>query len=330
MPNLLRLIILATSFSLYAAVAQSQEYFPGAMPQEPNSLAISRNAGQMSGVPAPPLPQASVSSGILRPSQSMQMPPPGSPSLVASPDSVAPSTPAQCVAARECESTWYTRVDYFHWNESIRGDDFVNEDGTLLSVGHVFRYGPERFRVELFGGTMHYDGCGQYNNGVTEPFSDGRTGYIGVRGEGELLIEPDWWPKTSFFLGVGSRFWVRDLKDGYSDYGNPIWGYQETWWTIYPYIGMEKKRTIHEGLEFYAGGRVGLTAATYQHVAFDDVSLYPKAGLIGQLEGGIRGQSLFLSAFFESMSWGESDEVRGYLQPASTMLTLGIRAGFTF
>lgn len=243
--------------------------------------------------------------------------------------SLRPAAPAPVLTERLIESNWYTRVDYFHWNERLDGADFVNEDGVLLTLGYVRRVGVERFRAELFGGNMHYDGSAQYDDGSSEPLSS-RTDYLGVRGEYDLLFEPKSWPAITFLAGIGTRFWVRDLRDGVTDLDNPVMGYQETWWTIYPYLGVEKRRVLADGGEFYGGGRIGLTAITLEHVSFEDIVLYPKPGILGQLEGGIRGRHLFLAAFFEAMTWGESNVVRDALQPASRMFTAGLKTGFSF
>jgi len=248
------------------------------------------------------------------------------------PSAPCTSTCAHCTpicAPPFTESTWYTRVDYFHWNERIEGEDFVDEDGTLVTLGYVRRIGPERFRIELFGGDVHYQGFAQYDDGTLETLSSS-TGYLGVRGEYDLLFEPEWLPKLTFFIGIGTRFWVRDLRDGITDLGEPVIGYQETWWTIYPYFGLEKRRVLRDGIEFYGSGRIGFTAVTYQHVSLDDTTLYPRPGITGQMEFGLRGRRVFLSAFFEAMAWGESAVVRDALQPDSTMLTIGLRAGFCF
>lgn len=247
--------------------------------------------------------------------------------------SIGPGTAAPVLAERLVESTWYTRVDYSHWNERSNGADFVNEDGALVTLGYVRRIAAERFRAELFGGNMHYAGCGQFFDDAgqlwSEPLSS-RTGYLGVRGEYDLLLEPESWPAVSFVAGIGTRFWVRDLKDGITDFGTPVTGYQETWWTIYPYLGIERRRVLRDGAEFYGAGRIGFTAVTYQHVSLGDVALYPKPGIMGQLEGGLRGRSLFLAAFFEAMTWGESAVVRDTLQPASRLFTVGLKTGFSF
>ncbi|MGA2797660.1 MAG: hypothetical protein ABSE63_08790, partial [Thermoguttaceae bacterium] len=178
---------------------------------------------------------------------------------------------------RLIESTWYTRVDYFNWNEHLPGSDDVNEYGTLLTFGYMRRVGIERFHAAVFGATMRYKGYGQFEiddsgNYYTEPLSSA-TGYLGVFAEYDLHIEPDCCPNLSFFAGVGTRFWIRDLKDGVTDYGNPSWGYQEFWWTFYPYIGLEKKRSLDGNWEFYYAGRIGCTAMTYQYAAWGGVPL---------------------------------------------------------
>ncbi len=230
---------------------------------------------------------------------------------------------------RLIESTWYTRVDYFHWNERSDNMDFVNEYGTLITLGYMRRIGVERFHAAIFGATMEYKGFGQLDDGHLEPLS-AATGYLGVLGEYDLHIEPDAWPTLSFFVGIGTRFWIRDLKDGMTDYGHRSFGYQETWWTIYPYLGLEKKRTLNGGLEFYGSARIGCTAMTYEHVTWDDVALYPKAGLLGQAELGLRGQHALISIFYETMYWNQSDIVRDMLQPYSQMGLFGLKAGFSF
>jgi hypothetical protein len=237
--------------------------------------------------------------------------------------------PRPVAAERLTESTWYTRIDYFHWNERVDGQDFVNEEGPLLTLGYVRRVGPERFRGELFGGSVGYDGGAQGPDGSTEPLKS-HTNYMGVRAEYDLLYDPEWWPAASLFVGIGTRFWFRDLPDDYTQSGDLIWGYQETWWTVYPYVGLETRRTLTDEWEFYASGRIGATAATYQHVTFNDVVLYPKLGITGQMQVGVRGRHLFLTGYFEGMTWSESAVVRDSMQPTSRMITVGLQTGFNF
>ena len=88
--------------------------------------------------------------------------------------------------------------------------------------------------------------------------------------------------------------------------------------------------SFNGGIEFYSSARIGSTAFTYQHASWGDVALYPKAGLMGQAELGLRGETAFISIYTETMAWGESDIVRDWRQPNSELFTLGLKAGFSF
>ena len=257
------------------------------------------------------------------------------------PPSPVPFTPPGPVAVpsppeRWIESSWYTRVDYFHWNERIDGMDFVNEYGPLVTLGYVRRVGPERFRLELFGGSMHYKGFAQFEDGSLDPLSS-TTDYLGMRGEFDLLLEPDWLPQVSFLVGIGTRFWFRDINDGISQSNYLVLGYEEAWWTVYPYFGMEKRRVPTNGMEFYWAGRIGLTPLNFERiVCVSDfgsnfaVTLHPRTGVTGQLEAGLRGQRFYLSAFFEGWTWAESPVVADTLQPRSQMMLVGLKTGLSY
>jgi hypothetical protein len=227
------------------------------------------------------------------------------------------------------ESTWSARIDYFHWKERLDGADFVNEDGAMVALNYTRRTGIERFRLEMFGSSVNYDSDIDLGDGTTDPLKS-TTNYIGLGGEYELLFEPDLWPRINFFAGIGTRFWFRDLPSGYSESGYPVIGYLETWWTTYPYLGVETRRRMDSGWELYGSGRIGLTAVTFQHVSYYDVSLYPKMGLMGGMEAGVRGQRLLLAAYFQTFDFNQSNEVDGVLQPHSNWLTVGLKAGFSF
>jgi hypothetical protein len=293
-----------------------------------------------SAIPMPPVPGASL------PTTPMGSPV-WSPSGPASPSNSAPasagagalnSPPAAQVQAypsvaampavgTPTQSSWYTRVEYFHWNERLGSADFVNEDGTLFTVGYSRQIGIERFRAELFGGDVHYEGYDQANM-ASMPSN---TGYLGLRGEYEMVLAPVLAEgRFDFLAGLGSRFWIRDLHDGTDDQGNPVMGYQETWWTIYPYLGLETHLHVGSDLELYSESRIGATALTYQFASINYRPLWPKAGVLANTEIGLRGQRFFIAGRAEIMTWEESSVVQDSLQPRSRMVTAGGRFGFTF
>jgi hypothetical protein len=228
-------------------------------------------------------------------------------------------------------STWYFRQESFHWNERIGSEDFVNEYGPLSTLGYARRYGIERYRLEMFGGTMAYYGGAQFPDGTVEPYNQSfGTNYLGFRGEYDLLIEPASWERIRMLLGVGTRFWFRDLRDAVTPSGADVMGYQETWWTFYPYFGLETKETEGPGPQFYGSSRIGFTPLTYQYATYFDTTAYPRCGLTGQAELGVRFRKFSLAAYLELMTWGASAMGRDSYQPASEMFTFGGKLGYTF
>ncbi len=241
-----------------------------------------------------------------------------------------PPADAQLQTVQCLPATWYTRVDYFHWNEKILSTDFVNESGALFTVGYQRQIGIERFRGELFGGVVDYDGYGQFGNGTLETLKS-NTGYLGLRGEYELVLAPAAWQRhLEFLAGFGSRFWIRDLHDGTADDGTPVFGYQEDWWTFYPYLGMETNATLSSGLEFYTESRVGATVLTYDFASIGDRPLWPTPSVMANAEIGIRGSRFYAAVRAEVMRWEDSPIVQDAYQPRSTMYTVGGRLGVMF
>ncbi len=306
---------------------------------------------------SPPLPSSLASPPSFTPSASQSLPPevpwgqsarPASaPVLMGqgstpyqTPDPTASTiiSPAPAAHDDDCliESTLYSRVDYFHWHESRLGANFVTEDGELTTIGYQFRYDQHRLRSEIFGSQVHYGAPIDDIPSDPNDFLSSRTGYIGGRFEYECVHNPAVFPELSYFFGIGTRFWLRNLPDAVTDNGYLIGGYEEKWWTVYPYLGIETRRTVEKDTELYGMARVGITAVTWQWATFNNAVLYPRPGVTEQLEAGIRGPHLFLAAFFEGMAWNASEIVydpgSGYIvsQPTSTMYTIGLKTGYNF
>jgi hypothetical protein len=256
---------------------------------------------------------------------------PWTPAPTLSPPSAAYAAPAAapCLQAPLTQSSWYTRIDYFHWNEHMDGTDFVNESGALYTLGYARRIGQERFRIEAFGGDVHYAGYEQDQNGDILSALSSRTNYLGCQGEYDLLYDPPWWSQGTFLVGIGSRFWVRDIQSGVAQNSDYVYGYQETWWTFFPYVGLETKYPMH-GMELYSSSKLGVTPMAYNLPTINESPLWPRAGLMAEVELGVRGPHLSLSADFETLGWSQSGVVDGCLQPSSRMYTVGGKLGYTF
>ena len=305
----------------------------------------------MQGPPAPPQAMPNLARPNLGPSNFAPSPPPspyesawpppgqdvrafnaGRQDWTTAPEhpAVVSVVPAPASIERLIESSWYFRQEAFYWNERSDGTTFVNERGPLSTLGYVHRCGIERFRFEVFGGSMDYDG-GAQGDGTYEPYHQSfGTNYLGVRGEYDLLIEPASWSRMRAIIGVGTRFWIRDLHDSVTPSGDWVDGYQEDWWSFYPYVGLETKESDEPGPKLFGSARFGLTPLTYQYVSYFDTALYPKCGVTAQAELGVRFQKFAVSAYLEVMTWGESAVVRDIDQPDSRMFTFGGKLSYTF
>ncbi|MCE5267020.1 MAG: hypothetical protein LLG00_03965 [Planctomycetaceae bacterium] len=255
-----------------------------------------------------------------------------------------PNAPPPLVLGEQSvEAAWYTRFDYLSWNEQTDGERLLDEYGTLYTFGYQRRMGSKRGRLELFDAVVHYSGETQDGRQVAST-----TGYIGARAEGEWICDFDVRPTatTSFVAGLGTRFWLRNMPDativgshGYAD------GYQETWWTLYPYLGLEKKWLTENGIEIFLSGRIGCTAVTYELSSYervvvdpvtgrvfvvDPMPLYPKVNMTSEVQCGLRFGRFDVSARFESMAWQKSAVARGMYQPDSRMTTIGLMLGLSF
>jgi hypothetical protein len=321
---------------------------PGPITPLPSTTANSAPSDPGSLWTAPRNPNWSAPSNPAWPSAGQSMVVPsvgnlGAPGMSISSDPLQqPNAPGTVTFAQVMQSNWYTRIDYFHWNERIGSMDFVNESGALYTLGYMRRFGQQRFRTELFGGSMNYDGGIQFDDGTSEPLTT-RTRYLGGLVEAEHLIEPTWWPQGAFFVGVGSRFWIRDIRSGFGSLGDFCDETQETWWTLYPYLGLQHAYALQNGLEWYGSARVGVTAATYNFSNAYNLPVYPRLGGMGNLELGLRGARLSVSGTFGIMSWSRSAReqfsttdsngtfvIASVYQPNSTLITVGGKVSYSF
>lgn len=264
------------------------------------------------------------------------LPPVSSPEVVLGPRRTQPAEravvePEACLASRLAPppQAWYTRLDYYYWDEQIESLDFVNESGMLAALGYQRRWGPSRYRLEMFGGVMDYKGYAQSDYGLDPLHDPNGTTYLGCRGEYELLFEPEFSARTTFLAGIGTRLWVRSMDDMVVESQFVCRGYQETWWTFYPYVGVETRESDDPGLQFFGSARFGVTPWTYEHVSLD-ITLHPRCGITSAFELGFRGPRLSLSAYLEAMTWAESRMHKDYFQPDSAMVTLGGRLLFRY
>jgi len=233
------------------------------------------------------------------------------------------------------KSVWCARGEYFRWNTRKNKSNVEVDEGTLWTLGYTRRVGPERFRAEFFGGGMHYRSMG----GVIDPMFSSSS-HLGGRGECEYLwtINSDRWPPPVFSLGIGTRIWGRNIHDGTDGSGGFEEGYHQTWWTLYPYAGLEKEWLFDGWGKFYASGRLGCTAMTYLYIHELRQAVYPKPNITALVEAGWRRNHFDLSVHFEAMAWQPSHPFHFHGDPSkdvyvycgSQMFTVGMQLGWHY
>jgi len=255
----------------------------------------------------------------------------------------APALPflAPVVVAEPCvESMWYGKIEYYQWDTEEKDIFLKNREfGAMSTLGYRARMGSQRGRIEFFGGDVRY----QEDLGNDE-WGNSHSGYFGARLEYEYLwdIDLDGFPVT-FFAGLGTRAWGRRVSDYAIAFVGERPAYSQSWWTIYPYVGLERNWRCVNGDEFFAMGRVGATVITYLCMpSYGDVSdlpvFNPRTELTGQVELGWRRDHFSLAGFFEVMSWACTDEVHRdnssgqewWVFPGAHMLTTGLKLSLIY
>ncbi len=236
--------------------------------------------------------------------------------------------PGAC--CRLTESTWYSRVDYSLWGERYHGAAIMDETGPLYTLGYTRTGGEQRFRAEFFGGVVQYSGSVTYN-GTSYPLNS-HTSQYGGRVEYDLFFNSQKHPNTLFFVGLGLRAWNRNTSGASFDSGNlSVQGFNQTWLSLYPYVGVETPHDPSRAIEFYGRARIGVTAFSYMYESFPaHDGVYPRLGGTALLEEGVRANNFSVSGYFEFFDWSQSGVSGGYLQAASNWLTIGVKAGYSF
>jgi hypothetical protein len=151
--------------------------------------------------------------------------------------------------------------------------------------------------------------------------------YVGVRGELDILFQSEWFPRSNLIAGLGTRYWhkrVHSVTAHHRMGSTRLPAYNEDWWTIYPYLGIETKKTEHGDWRPYGSARLGLTAFTMVNN-----SIHPTPGIMAQFEAGFSNQESSVGLYYDLATWGSDGSGRDY-QPAAGMGFFGIKFGLLY
>ena len=249
--------------------------------------------------------------------------------------------------AAEGTTVVYGKVESFTFKEYKDGALFLEESGKIYGIGVTSKFNPFRqltlkVRGELFGGQVDYDG--QTWGGVPVKTN---TNYLGFEIEGDAGWKFMVAEKTSVepFVGLGYRWWLRNLENAIAADGTAAIGYTENWRSLYARLGVRGDHNLSKHVRLFAEGGVRLpiqnkNTADLTVFGLNEVTVEPgnKASVFA--EAGLQFRFLKASVFYEGMRFSESpavlvgvDPILGamhVLQPESKADMFGARVGITF
>lgn len=228
---------------------------------------------------------------------------------------------------------WRThcRLDIFDWGEYDGwrpvGSRLLSEKGVVFAMGGTASFPDQNSRVvaELMLGRVRYDGQTMAGVPVTTD-----TDYTGLEVEYSYywkLRVPFW---DTFRIAAGGEIiaWSRDIKSR-----SGVTGYTEEWSILAGVYGVEMTRMVIGVGEFELEVFGMLPVVTIEDVPYFDLTLAPKTEfqLIRDIEARFRWNSGLAAVFaVKWLTFRRSPVVRGFYQPASSMLRVGFGVEYAF
>lgn len=235
------------------------------------------------------------------------------------------------------ELTVYTFIQNFIWKEFVDERLFVKENGTQYGAGVMLRVDLTEGLIfqakgELFKGDVDYDGVAQFDDGSSVPLKS-KVGYFGAKMEGDMgwRFFPSESVSVEPFLGLGYRWWQRDIPSSYVD-GNPVIGYIEEWDTLYGRSGLRAGYFLSDRTRLFAevGAKWPLNNNSRADLGTGSSLLKPGKERSAFGEIGVRRDRIRASLYYEGFRFSESPAVNYALQPKSKSDIFGIMIGWCF
>ncbi|HBA89428.1 MAG TPA: hypothetical protein DCZ75_16020 [Geobacter sp.] len=236
--------------------------------------------------------------------------------------------------------TPYFSARYFTWQEHDGGRRILKERGPLFSTGVLLGIVTKSSitlsgKGELFGGEVDYDGETQAPHSV--PVRT-QVGYFGTTAQLDLGYRAETATlRGEPFVGIGHRWWLRDLQDTTSASGEPVSGYTESWQTLYGRFGARGRLILPRGVEVVAEGGAKYPFYTGNSVDFSSsgvTTFRPRPHWSAFAETGVTYRKARITLSYEGFRFNQSHErlVQGknYFQPKSSSDIFGLNLGWTF
>jgi len=233
----------------------------------------------------------------------------------------------------------YGHLDNFEWQEYLLGQEIVRDSGPMYGIGADLTIAPPIMLIieangEFYFGNLDYDGFIQNARGL-EPYRS-KTQYLGIKGSVDIAIMFDVTDHLSLkpYLGIGANAWRRRLDDT----GGRVYGYDESWLTLFPFIGLRAGVPVTRRVEVFGKAELRLSAYNVEKVDMSNLGgpsgIYLSPGRQPSFcaEAGVNIAFVSVSFYYETLRFGESDIDNQYdiFQPESKADTYGIRAGAVF
>lgn len=229
----------------------------------------------------------------------------------------------------------YLKAESFKWEELDNGSKLLEESGMIYGVGSLIRSDNRnafnfKFKGELFGGSVDYDGQTQEGTPVKTD-----TDYFGFKLEGDSGYRFMIAEKSSLepFVGLGLRWWKRDIQS--TDEGI---GYEETWSSFYVRAGIYGDHMISGQAKVFLEGGAKFPLYTrnepdFSEFGLENPTLEPGSEVSLFAEAGLKWSKIKVAVFYEGMRFSESDlddTYNAFYQPESKADMFGVNIGLSF
>ncbi|MBN1808053.1 MAG: hypothetical protein JW909_03230 [Planctomycetes bacterium] len=221
--------------------------------------------------------------------------------------------------------TPYLELGYYRWAEYLGSEQLLEETGALFSTGVLCSMPWADLEMQLFFGTLAYDGQTMLGTPVETD-----TDYFGFIANstgswrGRRAIRPEIGSEPIYRLTLA--LWSRDIQS------TPmVMGYDEFWESIIAMTGAGYYWKDSFGNKYASRALVGLTLFTMNAVDAFGVTLYPHIDLALTLEICCHNTNKFFwRAAMEIWTFSESSESSGFFQPESTRAKMSATMGWVF